>query len=694
MPKTPPKSPAAEPAETPAGLDHRALALAYRPQTFADVAGQRHVTDVLAKAVEHNRVAHAYLFSGPRGTGKTTTARILAKVLNCPNRKGSEPCNVCDTCRDITSGVSLDVVEIDAASNRGIADIQQLREAVRFAATGGRSKVYIIDEVHQLSGDAFAALLKTLEEPPPHVVFIFATTDPLKLPDTIRSRTQRYEFARVAVKTIAERLKTIAALETKAGRTLELTDGAAYLITRKAEGGLRDAVSALDQVASTGRVLIDEAAISEVLGLVSREAFFDLADPIFGRDPAATLAQLHRAYAGGFDPRDLADGLLEHLRNVLVIKVDPNAGELLAATPEEVARYAEQGAQHSSADVLRLLRIATDTIGLLREASQPLLHLEAGLLEMAHLEPGRTLAEILERLDAIETSPSGGEACPRGPLLPRPRRRRAPRLRHRWCARPSAAEAVDPRARVRPPDAHARAARAERPAARTRGVRSARHVGEGGRAAAPAQAHARPLPRGGAPARLAGRRARARGRSGTPRADRASRQPRADRRRARRGLRPHARLPLRRWNSGRGRSAAARAAGRPEIPPRRTSKAYKTYALDNRRRKTSPQPRRRKARARRRASTRPSCRRRRGTLCYGWKARSSGPRVRTRHPREARHEEPEHRRDDEAGADDAVAHAGSAGRGRPEDGRGLGRRRHGDGHGERQVRDPVGQARP
>src|SRR6186713_2322102 len=242
---------------------YQALYRRYRSKRFGELRGQDHVVRALRTAVAEDRVGHAYLFSGPRGTGKTTTARILAKVLNCPNRKGVEPCNVCDTCRDITSGVSLDVVEIDAASNRGIADIQQLREAVRFAATGGRSKVYIVDEVHQLSGDAFAALLKTLEEPPPHVVFIFATTDPLKLPDTIRSRTQRYEFARVAVRTIADRLKTIAALETAAGRTLELTDGAAYLIARKAEGGLRDAVSALDQVASTGRVTIDEAAISE-----------------------------------------------------------------------------------------------------------------------------------------------------------------------------------------------------------------------------------------------------------------------------------------------------------------------------------------------------------------------------------------------------------------------------------------------
>ncbi len=391
-------------------MEHRALALAYRPQVFGDVAGQRHVTEVLAKAVEHDRVAHAYLFSGPRGTGKTTTARILAKVLNCPNRKGSVPCNKCDTCRDITSGVSLDVVEIDGASNRGIADIQQLRESVRFAATGGRSKVYIIDEVHQLSSDAFAALLKTLEEPPPHVVFIFATTDPLKLPDTIRSRTQRYEFARVPVRTIAERLQEIAKLETRAGRKLTLDDAAAFLIARKAEGGLRDAVSALDQVVSTGREKVDEAAVSEILGLVSRETFFDLAEPVFGRDPARALAQLHRAYRAGFDPRDLAEGLLEHFRNVLVLTVDPNAQELLAATPEECERYMKQGEGWSQADLLRFLRITSDAAGMMRDSSQPLLHFETAALEMANLEPGRTLADILDRREAVETGSVGGTA--------------------------------------------------------------------------------------------------------------------------------------------------------------------------------------------------------------------------------------------------------------------------------------------
>ena len=420
-------------------MEHRALALAYRPQTFGDVAGQRHVTDVLAKAVEHGRVAHAYLFSGPRGTGKTTTARILAKVLNCPNRKGVEPCNICDTSRDITSGVSLDVAEIDGASNRGIADIQQLREKVRFAATGGRWKVYIIDEVHQLSADAFAALLKTLEEPPPQVCFIFATTDPLKLPDTIRSRTQRYEFARVSVKTIAERLKEIAAAETKAGRKLVLDEAAALLIARKAEGGLRDAVSALDQVVSSGRARVDEAAVTEVLGLVSRETFFDLAEPVFKRDPAMALAEVHRAYRAGFDPKDLAEGLLEHLRNVLVLGVDPNAKDLLAATPEECERYARQGEGWSSADLLRMVRVVSEAIEMMRESSQPLLHFEAAVLELAHFEPGRTLAEVLAELERIEggsggpgagpaSGPSGGRAPSPSPAGVPPRAASAPAI--------------------------------------------------------------------------------------------------------------------------------------------------------------------------------------------------------------------------------------------------------------------------
>src|SRR5678816_3918705 len=240
-------------------MAHRALTLKYRPQVFADLIGQDHVSLVLTKAIENGRVAHAYLFTGARGVGKTTSARILAKALNCEKRrsgkkKGADPCNECTSCLEITSGVSLDVAEIDGASNRGIADIQDLREKVRFAPTGGGYRVVIIDEVHQLSNDAFAALLKTLEEPPAHLVFIFATTDPQKVPDTIRSRTQRFDFARVPVRKVADRVLDIQRREAADpdGVRFTLSEDAALLIAHKSEGSMRDAVSALDQVVSSG----------------------------------------------------------------------------------------------------------------------------------------------------------------------------------------------------------------------------------------------------------------------------------------------------------------------------------------------------------------------------------------------------------------------------------------------------------
>src|SRR5437867_3053553 len=230
-------------------MAHRALALKYRPQVFSDLIGQDHVSHVLERALETGRVAHAFLFTGARGVGKTTSARILAKALNCQKRasgelKGPDPCNVCTSCTEITSGVSLDVSEIDGASNRGIADVQALREKVRFTPTGGRRRVVIIDEVHQLSNDAFAALLKTLEEPPPHLVFIFATTDPQKLPETIRSRCQRFDFARVPPRQVTARLMDVARREQAdpEGSRFTLTEGAAFLIAHKSEGSIRDAV--------------------------------------------------------------------------------------------------------------------------------------------------------------------------------------------------------------------------------------------------------------------------------------------------------------------------------------------------------------------------------------------------------------------------------------------------------------------
>jgi DNA polymerase III subunit gamma/tau len=417
-------------------MAHRALALKYRPQVFSDLIGQDHVSVVLSRALEGGRIAHAYLFTGARGVGKTTSARILAKALNCERRraaktKGADPCNECTSCLEITSGVSLDVAEIDGASNRGIADVQELREKVRYSPTGGSYRVVIIDEVHQLSGDAFAALLKTLEEPPPHVVFVFATTDPQKLPDTIRSRCQRFDFARVPLRKVADRLLDIAAREAKDkdGVRFKLTEGAALLIAHKSEGSVRDAVSALDQVVSAGEPEVTEEVVRRVLGIADREAFFTLADAIFSRDPAAALRALHQAFAKGLDARELAEGLAEHIRHVLILKVDPEGGDLVALSEEDLKRLRQQGESWSESDVLRLLKLASEAPWPMRDSPQPLVHLEAAVLQMATLEPGETLARLLQRIESLERrmrgdgggepgAPSGGGARAAGARAP------------------------------------------------------------------------------------------------------------------------------------------------------------------------------------------------------------------------------------------------------------------------------------
>jgi len=405
-------------------MAHRALTLKYRPQVFADLIGQDHVSEVLSRALVGGRVAHAYLFTGARGVGKTTSARILAKALNCEQRlsgklQGADPCNVCTSCTEITSGVSLDVTEIDGASNRGIADVQALRERVRFSPTGGGHRVVIIDEVHQLSNDAFAALLKTLEEPPPHLVFLFATTDPQKLPDTIRSRTQRFDFARVALRKVADRLLEITRREQADpdGVHFTLSEGAALLIAHKSEGSMRDAVSALDQVVSAGESEIREDLVRRVLGIADREAFFAIADGIVRHDPKGALHALHQAFEKGIDPKELAEGLCEHVRALLVLKVDPAGADLVAASGEELARLLAQGEGWADADLLRLLRIASDVQWPMRDSPHPLVHLEAAVLQMATLEPGETLGKVLERLEALERRLGGS-----GPASPPPAR--------------------------------------------------------------------------------------------------------------------------------------------------------------------------------------------------------------------------------------------------------------------------------
>jgi DNA polymerase-3 subunit gamma/tau len=423
----------------------RALTLKYRPQVFADLVGQDHVTHVLTAALDSGRIAQGFLFTGARGVGKTTSARILAKALNCEQRglasgkaaaggkpaaaagaagaaaatvaaggRGSskgEPCGVCTSCTEIASGIALDVLEIDGASNRGIADVQQLRESVRFTPTGGRYRVVIIDEVHQLSNDAFAALLKTLEEPPAHLVFIFATTDPQKLPDTIRSRTQRFDFARVPIRRVADRLLEIQKREgaDPDGVNFTLTDGAALLIAHKGEGSMRDAVSALDQVVSAGEADIDETLVRRVLGIPDREAYFTIAAAILAHDPQGTLQQLHAAFDKGIDAKELAEGLAEHFRNVLVLKVDPERGhDLVAASNEDLARLKQQGEGWADTDLLRLMRLAAECQWPMRDSPQPLVHLEAALLQMATLEAAESVAALIERLEALERRLTGG----------------------------------------------------------------------------------------------------------------------------------------------------------------------------------------------------------------------------------------------------------------------------------------------
>src|SRR5499427_2475948 len=431
----------------------RALTLKYRPQVFADLVGQDHVTSVLIAALESGRVAQAFLFTGARGVGKTTSARILAKALNCQNRSktGAEPCGTCTSCTEIAAGVSLDVLEIDGASNRGIADVQQLRENVRFAPTGGRHRVVIIDEVHQLSSDAFAALLKTLEEPPAHLVFIFATTDPQKLPDTIRSRTQRFDFARVPIRRVADRLLEIQKREAADadGVKFKLTDGAALLIAHKGEGSMRDAVSALDQVVSAGEASIDEALVRRVLGIADREAYFLVAGAVFARDPKQALEQLHAAFEKGLDPRELAEGLAEHFRNVLVLKVDPERGhDLVAASNEDLARLQQSGASWADTDLLRLMRLAAECQWPMRDSPQPLVHLEAAVLQMATLEPADSVAELIARLEALEKrlAAGGGASAPAGT----PRAAASPGSRtHGFAAAPPARTAPAPPAPAR-----------------------------------------------------------------------------------------------------------------------------------------------------------------------------------------------------------------------------------------------------
>jgi DNA polymerase-3 subunit gamma/tau len=374
-------------------MGYKVIARKWRPQTFREVVGQQHVTRTLENALTSNRVAHAYIFSGARGVGKTTTARILAKALNCKNGPTPEPCNQCDPCKEITAGAALDVIEIDAASNRGIDQIRELREMVQFAAIGGRHKVVILDEAHQLTAEASNALLKTLEEPPDKVIFVLATTRPEDLVDTIRSRAQHFHFRALSFQEISDALRHIVRQE-----NLEIEEGALAVIARAAEGSLRDSLSLLEQAMAYCGDKITDAAVRELLGVVSEELLAELVAAIQAQSAERALALVHSLIEQGQNMQHFCREAIRHFRNLLVARTCGADSPLIAAPPDERPRLARAAAQFSEEDLTRFFEILLATESDLRRQPDPRLHLEMGLLRLVNASRLAPLEELMAEL--------------------------------------------------------------------------------------------------------------------------------------------------------------------------------------------------------------------------------------------------------------------------------------------------------
>jgi DNA polymerase-3 subunit gamma/tau len=404
--------------------DQRYLVTArkYRPSLFKEVVAQEHVTDTLKNALRLERLAHAYLFSGPRGVGKTTAARILAKAINCETPKDqredeAEPCCECDSCRSFEEGRSLNVFEMDAASNNKVDDIRELREKVRIPPQGEQKKVYILDEVHMLSTQAFNALLKTLEEPPAHALFIFATTEPHKVLPTILSRCQRFDFRRIPVPQIVNRLREVCDVE-----GVEADEESLMLLARKGNGALRDALSAFDQALSLCGSTLEYGELTQALGVVDQDLFFKLTDHVATQNTAGMLRLVRRVVRSGYDLQEVLVGLAEHLRNLLVARsLGGDALEEVAASTR--ARYVDEAERFADPDLLRLLTMAGDAEDDIKQSPQPRLKLETVLLKMAQLRPAADLRTVLEKIDRLEQMAEDGElpdavpadAAPTGP---------------------------------------------------------------------------------------------------------------------------------------------------------------------------------------------------------------------------------------------------------------------------------------
>jgi DNA polymerase III subunit gamma/tau len=382
-------------------MGYVALYRQWRPQDFEQLVGQEHISTTLMNAIKANRIAHAYLFSGPRGTGKTSTAKILAKAVNCSNGPTIQPCNACDSCMRITDGRSMDVLEIDAASNRGIDEIRELREKVKFTPVDGRYKVYIIDEVHMLTTEAFNALLKTLEEPPAHVIFILATTEPHRIPATILSRCQRYDFRRIASEDIEGRLREVATQ-----MDVQLEEDAVAIIARAAEGGLRDALSMLDQCIAFGGNQVTGDQVRSMLGVVGEEWLGQMTYALLQRNVSEAAEQVRNLLMMGKDPRQVMVELISRFRNYLIaestgtISILEGVGELPRISVEEYM------------DIIQILSDASQEA---KWAPHPRIVLELAAIRICRRNTGHDVANLLARIEKLEQLLSGAQvaAAPR-----------------------------------------------------------------------------------------------------------------------------------------------------------------------------------------------------------------------------------------------------------------------------------------
>lgn len=374
----------------------------YRPKNFSDVYGQDHVISTLKNEIKEDRISHAYLFTGSRGTGKTTCAKILAKAVNCENADNGEPCNECEVCRGLDGGTIYDVVEIDAASNNGVDNIRDLREEANYTPSRGRYRVYIIDEVHMLSTGAFNALLKTLEEPPAHVIFILATTEVHKLPATILSRCQRFDFKRIQPETMAVRLNEVAELE-----GMSLDPDAAVLIARIADGALRDGLSILDQCGSRSKN-IDSALVSQVAGLAGREVLYRLTDCVSRKNSSAAMEIIAELYQNSYDMERLCVEMINHFRNFLIVKTVKKSRELIVCTDDEYNATVDSAKQFTLENVIFGLDLFQNTLTSIKAGANSRIEMEMSFIKLCEPKLDASQDALLERISQLERAVRNG----------------------------------------------------------------------------------------------------------------------------------------------------------------------------------------------------------------------------------------------------------------------------------------------